>query len=188
MKRTDLTEKPYKEIEEILQNELDAFKETVDKISDPEELLKLEEEIIEEFKEYDEYISNLEYELPNSCEYDNQKFTKNQIAIKIIYFLNKSEVEWSYTLGMYQLVQLWKQADLSKIAYKAYDSTLRCLNQVKFKGFEEWRDILAINEYMSACHENYSKDASWMHFLSSKHNIVMDRAKLTEAIPAIPEM
>ena len=185
MKRDELAGKNYSEIEEILQTELDNFKEMIDQVTDPEELLKLEEGVIEDFKEYDAYITELEYELPEDCEFEGKKYTRNQIASSIIYFLNKSEVEWSYTLGMYQLVALWKSKDVSTIAYKAYDSTLRCLNQVKFKGFDEWRDILAINQFMSSCHDNYSRDTSWAHFLSSKHNMILDRTKLIEKIPEV---
>ena len=98
----------------------------------------------------------------------------NAIAKLIIYFLDKIEVEWSYTLGMYQLTQLWRSKDLKTIKYKAYDSTLRCLDGVKFKGSSEWRDILAINEYMSKCHNLYSIDTAWLYFLSGKHNAILD--------------
>ena len=45
---------------------------------------------------------------------------------------------------------------------------------VKFKGSSEWRDILAINEYMSKCHNLYSIDTAWLYFLSGKHNAILD--------------
>jgi quinol monooxygenase YgiN len=79
---------------------------------------------------------------------------------------------------MYQLIRLWRSANLTQISYEAYDSTLRILNQTKFKGFEEWKDILVVNEYLSSCHMQYVKDTSYMIYLAQKHNTILDRMKM----------
>ena len=177
MKREDLQGKEFSELNEILQQESVLFSDSLKAVESVEELMNMEIELLDEMKEYDGHLDSVEYELPEQIEMDGQTYSKNDIANQIIYFLNKSEVEFQYTLGMYQLVTLWKNKSMKTIKYKEYDSTLRCLNTVKFKGYNEWKDILAVNEYMTACHQGYSTDTAWMYFLSDKHNSIMNRIK-----------
>lgn len=176
--REDLKGKTIAEIKDTLQHELDVFKITVDEITEEQELLDLEKELMKEHDETQKALKETVYELKDSVMFDGKEFKKSRIADNIAYFLNKHEVEWSYTLGMYQLVQLWRSANLTQISYEAYDSTLRLLNQTKFKGYGEWEDILAVNEYLSSCHEAYVKDTSYLIFIAQKHNTILDRLKL----------
>ena len=113
-------------------------------------------------------------------EYNGKRYTKKEIVAKIVYFLNKLEVKWEQTLGLYQLVTMWKSDDFNKIPYRVYDSTLRCLNQVTFKGLSEWTDILAANEYLSNCHNEYSLDTGMLIYLSECHNALMNKMKELE--------
>ena len=188
MKREDLNGKTFEEVQSILEQESVLFQEELKGINDVEAVMKKETDLIDEMKEDDNYLNEVIYNLPDSSEFDLHKYTKNEIAAKIAYFLNKSEVEWQYTLGMYELVKLWKNRDLKTIKYKEYDSTLRCLNLVKFKGYQEWQDILAVNEYLSSCHEIYTIDTSYLYALSDKHNSIMNRVKELdpESIPDQP--
>ena len=97
---------------------------------------------------------------------------------KIIYFINKNEVQWQYTLGLYQLCRFWKNTSNEVITYGQLDSTLRILEQQKFRGFDEWRNILLVNEYMKALHEDYTKDLAVQIALSQKHNSILERMDL----------
>ena len=188
MKREELNGKTFAEVQELLEQESVLFQEELKGVNEVEEVMSKENDLIEEMKEYDKYLDTVSYNLEDSIEYDLHKYTKNEIAAKIVYFLNKTEVEWQYTLGMYELVKLWKNRDLKTIKYKEYDSTLRCLNLVKFKGYQEWQDILAINEYLSACHEAYTIDTAYLYAMSDKHNAIMNRVKELdpESIPDQP--
>ena len=56
-------------------------------------------------------LATVEYELPERVEYGGKKYSKKDIAAKVIYFLNKLEVKWEQTLGLYQLVSMWKSED-----------------------------------------------------------------------------
>lgn len=183
----ELKAKTYKEVAEELEKRLDEFKTKVSEIKDSETLTKLEEELMEEQKEFDEYIKTVKYTLPEAADYDGERFTKNAVAKLVVEFLNRSEVEWQYTLGLFQLVKLWKEKDLIEIDYGAFDSTLRLLNNIKFKGFRDWRNILAVNEYMKGCHEPYSIDTSYMIYLSQKHQEVMNRSTLIEKVEPVNE-
>lgn len=174
----ELKKKTYKEVAEELEKALEEFKVEVSNVMDVEVLNKMEEDLMTEQKTADEYIKSVKYSLPDAAEFDGEKHTKNDIAKLIVSFLNRSEVDWSYTLGLFQLVKIWKTKDLKDIDYGAYDSTLRLLNNLKFKGYSDWHDILAINEYMKGCHEPYSIDTSYLIFLNQKHQAIMDRTTL----------
>lgn len=176
--REELTGKTVKEIQAALQDDLVLYKEEVNAIDDEQTLLDMEKVVMAEQDQIKDALKETHYELQDSVVYDGKEYKKSKVADTIAYFLNKHEVEWSYTLGMYQLVQLWRSTDLTKIQYDAYDSTLRLLNQTKFKGFDEWRDILMVNEYLSSCHEAYVKDTSYLIYLAQKHNTILDRMKL----------
>ena len=136
------------------------------------ELDKFEEEIMKEHDEVDAYLRTVQYQLPDSAIFDGEKYSLNDITKLIVYFINKREVEWKYTLGLYQLVKFWKSQNPTIIDYGVYDSTLRILNQNTFKGYQEWKDILACNEYLKSAHESFSKDTSWLIFVSEKHNMI----------------
>ena len=101
--------------------------------------------------------------------------------------MNRSEVDWQFTLGLFQLVKLWKEKDLQTIDYNAFDSTLRLLNNLKFKGFSDWRNILAVNEYMKGCHEPYSIDTAYMIFLNQKHQEILNRITLLQKVEPVNE-
>lgn len=183
----ELKTKTYKEVTEELEKALNEFKDEVSKITDSTKLSKMEEELMSEQKAADEYIKNVKYLLPESVEYDGEKFTKNTIARLVIEFLNRSEVDWQYTLGLFELVKMWKNKDFKEIEYGAFDSTLRLLNQLKFKGYTDWRNILAVNEYMKGCHEPYSIDTSYLIFLNQKHQEIMNRGQLIQKVEPVNE-
>ena len=183
----ELKSKTYKEVAETLEKLLNEYKEEINKVTDIDTLNKMEEELMEEQKAADAYLKTVEYELPDAAEYDGERFTKNKIAKLVFEFLNRAEVDWQYTLGYFQVVQMWKSQDLKAIDYNAFDSTLRMLNQLKFKGYTDWRNILAVNEYMKGCHEPYSIDTSYMIFLNQKHQAIMDRATLVQKVESVNE-
>lgn len=176
----ELKKKTYKEVTELLDGALKEFKQEVSNVKDTDTLSKMEEDLMAEQKEYDEYIKSVKYALPAGVDYDGEHFSKNAIAKLVVDFLNRAEIDWQYTLGYFQVVQMWKSKDFKEIDYDAFDSTLRMLNQLKFKGYTDWRNILAVNEYMKGCHEPYSIDTSYMIFLSQKHQAIMDRTTLVE--------
>lgn len=183
----ELKTKTYKEVAEELEVTLNEFKAELGDINDVDTLNKMEEELMNEQKAADEYIKNVEYVLPDAAEYDGERFTKNAVAKLVVDFLNRSEVDWQYTLGYFQVVKLWKTKDLVNIDYNTFDSTLRMLNNLKFKGYNDWRNILAVNEYMKGCHEPYSIDTSYLIYLNQKHQAIMDRATLIQKVEPVNE-
>ena len=182
-----LKTKTYKEVTQELEEALNEYKEEVGKVTDIEVLNKMEEDLMTEQKAADEYLKSVEYPLPEAAEYDGERFTKNKIAKLVVEFLNRAEVDWQYTLGYFQVTQMWKAQDLKTIDYNAFDSTLRMLNQLKFKGYTDWRNILAVNEYMKGCHEPYSIDTSYNIYLAQKHQAIMDRTTMITKVETVNE-
>jgi len=175
-----LKKKTYKEVAEEFEKILSDFKEEVSGINDVEKLGEMEKALMDEQKEVDAYMKEVTYALPSSVEWDGERFTKNDIAKLVVEFLNRAELDWQYTLGYYQVVKIWKNKDLKTIAYNEFDSTLRMLNNLKFKGFTDWKNILAVNEYMKPCHEPYSIDTSYLILLNQKHQAILDRTALVQ--------
>lgn len=173
--RESLTGLDAEAIQKLLNAKVQESKTYIESIDQEETLVRMEADIVEELNAYDKVLSDREYDLANECEFDGKKYTKRDIANKIIYFLNKIEVTWQYSLGLYEMVKFWKDTSKTSINYRAYDSTLRTLNQVKFKGFSECGDILAINEYLSKNHQSYTEDTSWYLFQSEVHSQIIAR-------------
>lgn len=161
-----------------LQSEVDAYKKEIEGINDADALKEKEKEIIAEMDKFDEYIKSRTYPVPNGVDFEGEHYSRSEVSGEIIYFINKNEVQWQYTLGLYQLCRFWKNTSNEVITYGQLDSTLRILEQQKFRGFDEWRNILLVNEYMKALHEDYTKDLAVQIALSQKHNSILERMDL----------
>ena len=185
--REDFNGKKYEEMMAVMEQELVLYHDTLNDLTTLEACKAEEGKLMNYMDEVDTRLNNVTYELPESIEFENKHYSRKDIISKIIYFLNKIEVKWEHTLGMYQLVALWKGDNFTEIPYRAYDSTLRCLNQVTFKGMQEWTDILAVNEYLSIAHNEYSLDTGMLIFYSECHNALMDRMKELNPAADVPE-
>jgi len=171
------------EMAERLQKEVDAYKELVSTKETQEELDELEKEIMKEMDAYDEYIKGVRYALPESTVFEGKTYTRSVVADKITYFISKIEQTWQYVLGLYELCKYWKSNE-SEIAFGPLDSTLRLLDQCKFQGMTEWRDILVVNEYMKALHEQYVKDTTHHIALAQRHNAIIQQRDLITPVKA----
>lgn len=182
MTKEFLKEHNTEEVAKQFDQELRDFVNHVNIVESVETLDEMEQQLIKEQDEVNDYLKNVTYELADDVMFDGERYTLSAIAKTIVYFISKKEVEWKYTLGLYQLVKFWKSNNPKVVEYGTYDSTLRILNQLPYKGFNEWRDILACNEYFRTAHDDYSKDTSWLIFVSEKHNALMDRRAALEKL------
>lgn len=175
------------EMAERLQKDLDEYKDFIATINSQEKLDELEKEIMTEMDKNDAHLKEVRYQLPDSCTFENTKYSRADVAGKIIYFVSKIEQSWQYVLGLYELCKRWKTNDLKEINFGALDSTLRLLDQCKFQGMTEWRDILIINEYMKSLHEAFAKDTTVTIWLSQKHNEIIKRRDLIDPVKSKAE-
>ena len=130
--------------------------------------------------ENDMRLKATEYDVPESCTFNDMIYDAKTASSYIVSFINTQEVDWNYTLGLYELVKLWKDKNLKTIKYHAYDSTLRILGQCKYKGSENWKRILVVNTFLGSCHEEYVRDTAYMIYLTSLHNVLLDALKKFE--------
>ena len=172
MTRESLKDLQIDEISTVLEAELVQFSEEMQGKT-VEELKESEAALMEEFKNYEEYVKDVTYEVPMSVEYDGQSFKASEVHKKIIFFLNKLEVDFRATLGIYQAIRFWKTLKDNTVPYHVYDSTVRLLGTLKFKGESECLDVLIINNYFSPTHAEYSKDNTYLQYLSAKHQVIM---------------
>lgn len=166
---------------ERLQKQLDEYKTKILDLKTKEELDEEEKIRQAELEKYEKYLKETVYELSDGVEFDGTKYSKKEIESSILYFLNKLEVKWDFTLGLYELSKLWCN-NVEQITYGQLDSTLRTLDQVQFKGRKEWKDILAINEYFKYNNEQFSVDTAGLIYLHQCHNAVMEQQDLVKTI------
>lgn len=166
---------------ERLQKQLDEYKEKVIGIKTKEGLDDEEKLCNDDLDKYEAYLKETEYSLADGVDYDGTHFTKRDITTAILYFLNKVEVKWDFTLGLYELSKLWRN-NIEQITFHQMDSTLRTLDQVQFKGFKEWKDILAINEYFKHNNDEFSIDTAALIYLHQRHNAVLEQMELIKTI------
>lgn len=167
-----------------LTQEVEDYKKLVDTKMTQEELDEMEKEIITIIETNDEHLKCVMYDLPASVDFEGTSYTRSAVATKIIYFISKIEQSWQFVKGLYDLCGMWKQSTFDKISYGALDSTLRLLDQGKFKGMQEWRDILIINEYMKPLHEAYAKETTYQIANGQKHSAIIARRDMIDPVKA----
>lgn len=187
IKREDFNGKTYDEMLAAMEADIVMYGEELAGYTTLDECLTEEQNLMLAMDELKARLDTIEYELPKDVTFDGKKYSKKDVSAKIIYFVNKLEVKWEHTLGLFELVKLWKSDDFEKIPYSVYDSTLRTLNQVTFKGMSEWTDILALNQYFAPCHNEYSLDTGILLYYSEKHNRLMNRMKELDPNANVPE-
>jgi len=163
----------FKQMDEEVKN----YKEEIDKIDEVSGLEEKEQELIKEMDANDEYIKGIKYPLQESVQFGGRVYKKDEVAKYIVNQFKKLEINWQMTLGYHLLTEFWK-SNPSDIKYGELDTTLRTLQQLKFKGPDDWKSILVINEYFKFNHEDYTKDLAKSMLLAEKHNIILDRMKL----------
>ena len=160
-----------------LQLEADNFKEKLKDISSVEELEEMEKDTVSKIEELEGYFKVVEYDLPRSAVFDGKTVTHQQICKNISKYLQRKEINFSYTLGLYQLVKFWNTIP-SKVNYYFLNSTLETLSSLQFKGFQDWVEILSINEYFKLCNDEYKKDITAYQYLSTIHSHIVERIQL----------
>lgn len=145
-----------------------------------DELKTIEQELMDVFKTNDEHLAKVTYELSNEVEYDGVTVKRGDIASKIISLLNNIEVQFQATLGIYQCIRFWKKRNIEPVPYGAYDSTLRLLGTLKFKGEKECFDILVINNWFTSAHAAYTRDNIWTQYLHALHQAILKQMEELE--------
>lgn len=169
--REELTGMEFKELQRTLEENLNEYGEELKKLK-KKDLEKEEENLIKIQEDFDIVIGETEYELPDTSEYRGYTTSRKDLAAKIIYFLNKLECNWQTSLGVYEAIALWKSIGKT-ISYATYDSTIRILGSMRFKGETELRDILIINHFLTSAEQAYLRDTIYIQYLAGKHNAVM---------------
>ena len=175
IKREDLAGKTQQEIQEMLEADLQVFVNDIAALEETEVLSK-EEELIEDMKANDEYLRGVSYQVQEDCVFDGTVYTSDNVSKQIAEIIETNEVEWNYTLGLYELSKFWRNKP-TIVQYHTYDSTVRILGSMKYKGREQWKKILIVNQFLSPCHEEYVRDTPYMIYLSNLHNVIIDALK-----------
>ena len=182
LKSADTDKMSLEEIQKFYSENYEKYKEFVSTIMNEEELSNEEKKIVDLYQEHDNVIKDRRYPLAESVVFDGgtapTKYSRKDISRLVCKFINKLEVDYKTTLGMFQLYKFWLNPSDS-VTYGVYDSTLRVLGMAKYNGFNEWKDVLAIIEFFKKNNEMYAKDACRYDFLADCHTEIMNRMELT---------
>ena len=164
---------------ELCEKQLEQYKTWVDTLS-VEQLKEEEKKIIEIINEYEKILKDKNYPLGKKVEFDGKTYHKEKVCKFIQEIINKREVGYSETLGLYQLYQYWGTAG-ETVSYPILDSTLRTLESTpKFKGMADWEKILVINEYFKSNNTEMTMDYLQQIYYAHLHNAIIDLLQLKD--------
>ena len=172
--REDLKNVELDNIQGYLEAQINGFMVEIEQM-DADQLLSMEGDLMTTMDEYDAYIKEVTYELPESCVFDGETFSKKQICEYVSDYINTQEVQWEHVSGLYELCKIWRDGSNKSISYGAYDSTLRILGMIKYKGMRDWKRIMAIYSYLSESRTEYTRDLGYVIYLSQIHNCILNR-------------
>lgn len=175
LRREEFQDKTLPEIQSRMEQDMVDFSDVLASIEDTQELKRIEDLLMEVFKEDDAHLKEVTYSLEDKVEYDGNIIKRSEILNKIIAFINRLEVNFRATLGIYQAIRYWKTKGADPVPYAVFDSTLRMLDTLKFKGETDCFDILVVNNWFAGAHEAYARDNVYTQYLSTKHQAILDR-------------
>lgn len=176
-----------KDFQILLQKQVDEYKKMIDEINSTEELDEKEKEIIKEMEEFDEFVNETKYTLPDSVEFEGKKIQRRDIQSKFIYYLSNQEQSWEYVPTLYTLCKIWKDEGTTEVTHGVLDSTIRILGQLKFRGMSEWRDLMIIDRYLDPIIATYGKNTSYQIAMGHKHNAIINRRQIISPVQRVPQ-
>lgn len=175
-KKEDGTEYTIEDLQRLFTEELYAFKAFIESNYNHEqipELKEVEKVLMSEFDANDKRIEETFYTLENTKEVNG-----SELAGKVVRFLEKVEVEFRGTQVVLDCINYWsglsdKKIKEKKVQHAVFDTTLRLINTLKYKGHADLLDIVCINDWFMPSHNEYNKNLIYMHVLSAKHQEIL---------------
>ena len=154
------------------QKELEEYKQSIENKT-LEELLEIEKEVVKEADDINEKISKYMFKLGTK--------SYKETAEAIRYFIDKQEIQWQYTVGLITMYEFWDpNKNPKEVSYPMFDGTIRTLGEMKFKGYDEWKKVISINEFFKDIRDEYAKLTEEIWDNASKHNILIEKIELLD--------
>ena len=162
------------QLQKLFTNELYEFKAFVESNYTPEDvegLKELEKQLMEEFDANDKLINHEFYTLEVSSK------EVKKLGSMVVKFLEKIDAEFRAAQVVLECINFWSEVPQVDGAYKVphsiFDTTLRLLNSIKYKGKEELDGIVKVNQWFMPSHNAYNKNLIYTHVLSAKHQEIL---------------
>lgn len=162
------------QLQKLFTNELYEFKAFVESNYTPEDvegLKELEKQLMEEFDANDKLINHEFYTLEGSSK------EVKKLGSVVVKFLEKIDAEFRAAQVVLECINFWSEVPQVDGAYKVphsiFDTTLRLLNSIKYKGKEELDGIVKVNHWFMPSHNAYNKNLIYTHVLSAKHQEIL---------------
>ena len=162
------------QLQKLFTNELYEFKAFVESnytLEDVVGLKELEKQLMEEFDANDKLINHEFYTLEGSSK------EVKKLGSVVVKFLEKIDAEFRAAQVVLECINFWSEVPQVDGAYKVphsiFDTTLRLLNSIKYKGKEELDGIVKVNQWFMPSHNAYNKNLIYTHVLSAKHQEIL---------------
>lgn len=166
-------------------NELDRYIAYLKENFNGNEQALLEEEKIwvDKIEEFEEILKDTKYKLPDSINFDGTEFPKAEVAKRIRAILDNTEIQFSFTLGYYEVYKFWKSPN-KNIKHKVLEATLNALGGAdKYKGYKEWENILIVDSYFKPFYDtDYQNNNLDRMMYTALHNAVLDELKMLQPV------
>lgn len=149
----------------MTQEELEKYKKSLEKKS-LKQLQKMEQEVVTEADTIDKEVAATTFPLKEE--------DYAVVAPFIRKFIESKSVQWQYAVALKQLVDFWSDTKPEVVPFPVLDSTLRLLGELQYKGYEEWSEIIAINNYFASISNDYTTTMQRAWDVASRHNAIMD--------------
>lgn len=170
---------------EIYDDEISKLTEEVKTRTDVPEMKAELDKLNEEICEFEKVLKDKIYTLPESTTFRGTKYSRAKVYEFIADCLSANEVGWQYVLSMFEFIDWWKRASKDNnagIPYHYYDTTLKYLGQVRYKGYEQMKKILIVNSMLANIRDEYTLDLSKYYFLHGKFDVISTRIEEIEAM------
>lgn len=164
----------FEELDKYIEETLTQYKPQVETDS-VEELQASEKDLMVEMDDYNAYLQDRVYVLPETIEFDGVEYSKVDVVEKLVEIIADRDIEWKFTKGTYELIRDWKNA--KEVSYSMFDTTLRMVSQCKFNGVDKCVDAAIVNELLSPSNTGYFKDSADLIILHNKHQMILNRVE-----------
>lgn len=157
-----------------LQAVVTAYEDTVSTATNLAEMELDYQEINRRKVEYRERLKMTSYNLPESSEYDGKVWSRKEIGDKIVFFITKDPIVFGDIKAMREIRDYWINPQ-DTVTYSLYDRTVKILDNIKYRGVQEWEGVLAVSAFFGQI-SGYTADNIVLAYWDAKAKILEGRA------------
>lgn len=159
-----------------LQGIVDEYEKKVSEATDLAEMEKDFLDIRMRKVEVVEMLKKKTYNLPESVDFKGKTCTRKEVGDKIVFFVTKDPVGFPEIQTMMSIREYWRNTS-DTIPFTIYDSTVKALDNIKYRGVAEWEGIMMVSAFFGSMSEPYNIDNITLSYWDAKSRVIENRAR-----------